>query len=309
MLQVLTIILPIFLLIGIGFAAIRGGIFEAKDMRVLGAFTITFAMPALIIRTFALNPIREVIETRFLVGYGVVSLLLFAVVYLIAPRLHAQPAARGAMQAMGASMSNSGFIGFPVVTMALGAIGAPGLAMCLLVENFLILPAALILAEKSRSGGRTMPEIIREIAGRLARNPLVIAIFAGMVLAVTELKPPAPLFKVIELLAATAAPVALFAIGGILAGMKPGGHPKGIGLVVLGKLVLHPLGMLGALALWPPADPMLAKAMLIFASAPMIAVYPIIGGRYGEEEFCAATLFVTMLCGFVTLSAVLFLIL
>lgn len=309
MLQVLTIILPIFLLIGTGFTAIRGGVFDAKDMRILGTFTITFAMPALIIRTFAQNSIREVIDIRFLVGYGLVSALLFAAVYLTARRRYEQPAARTAMQAMGAAMSNSGFVGFPVATMALGATGASGLAMCLLVENFLILPAALVLAEKGRASGRTTPEILREIAGRLARNPLVIAIFTGMILAVTGLKPPAPLFKAIDLLAGTAAAVALFAIGGILAGMKPGGQPKGIGLVVLGKLILHPLGMLAAVALWPPADPALLKAMLIFASAPMIAVYPIIGGRYGEEEFCAATLFVTMICGFVTLSAVLFLVL
>ncbi|HRE22079.1 MAG TPA: AEC family transporter [Rhabdaerophilum sp.] len=307
MLQVLTIILPIFLLIGTGFAAIRGGVLAATDMRILGTFTITFAMPALIIRTFVLSPIREVIDLRFLSGYGVVSAMLFAIVYLGARRLYSQPAARTAMQAMGASMSNSGFIGFPVATMALGANAALGLAMCLLVENFLILPAALVLAEKGRASGRATPEILAEIAGRLARNPLVIAIFTGMMLALTGLKMPAPLFRAVDLLAGTAAPVALFAIGGILAGMKPGGQPKGIGLVVLGKLILHPLGMLGAVALWPPADPALAKAMLIFASAPMIAVYPIIGGRYGEEEFCAATLFVTMICGFVTLSAVLFL--
>lgn len=309
MLQVLTIILPIFLLIGTGFAAIRGGIFDAKDMRILGTFTITFAMPALIIRTFALSPIREVIDLRFLAGYALVSVMLLAGVYLVARRLYAQPAARTAMQAMGASMSNSGFIGFPVATMALGATGASGLAMCLLIENFLILPAALVLAEKGQASGRSTGEVLVEITGRLVRNPLVIAIFVGMTLAVTGLKPPAPLFKAIDLLAGTAAAVALFAIGGILAGMRPGGQPKGIGLVVLGKLILHPLGMLGAIALWPPADPALVKAMLIFASAPMIAVYPIIGGRYGEEEFCAATLFVTMICGFATLSAVLFLVL
>lgn len=309
MLQVLTIILPIFLLIGVGFAAIRGGLFDAKDMRILGTFTITFAMPALIIRTFALNPIRDVIDLRFLAGYGAVSAVLFTATYLAARRLYTQPAARTAMQAMGASMSNSGFIGFPVATMALGATGASGLAMCLLVENFLILPTALVLAEKSQATGRTTPEILTEIAGRLIRNPLVIAIFTGMALAVTGLSLPAPLFKAIDLLAGTAAAVALFAIGGILAGMKPGGQPKGIGLVALGKLILHPLGMLGALALWPPADPALAKAMLIFASAPMIAVYPIIGGRYGEEAFCAATLFVTMIGGFITLSTVLFLVL
>ncbi len=309
MLQVLTIVLPIFLLIGTGFAAVREGILEARDMRILGTFTITFAMPALIVRTFASSPIREVIDPRFLVGYGLVSLVLFAVIYLAARRLYTQPAARTAMQAMGASMSNSGFIGFPVATMALGSSAAAGLAMCLLVENFLILPAALVLAEKGRASGRTTPEILHEIAGRLIRNPLVIAIFAGFTIAVTGLKPPAPVFKAIDLLAGTAAPVALFAIGGILAGMKPGGQPKGIGLVALGKLILHPLGMLGALTLWPPADPTLVKAMLIFASAPMIAVYPIIGGRYGEEEFCAATLFVTMIGGFVTLSTVLFLVL
>jgi malonate transporter and related proteins len=308
MAEVLTIVLPIFVVIAIGFAAVRFGVLQRADMRVLGAFTINFAMPALIIRAFTQNAIQDVIDPRYLGGYAIASLVLFIAVFLLASRLTPQPVTRSAMQAMGASMSNSGFIGYPVASMALGTIGASGLAMCMLVENFVILPLTFILAESGSGSGKPFRQVIGEIIGRLVRNPLLLAIMTGMALAIIGLKLPAPAARVVDLLANASAPVSLFAIGGILAGIRFGGFARGIPVVVVGKLLLHPLAILAMIALMPPRDPALVKAMVIFASVPMITIYPLIGERYGEEDFCAAALLVTTVISFFTISAVLLLV-
>jgi malonate transporter len=53
---------------------------------------------------------------------------------------------------------------------------------------------------------------------------------------------------------------------------------------------------------------MLVQAMVIFASVPMVTIYPLLGQRYGEEEFCAAALLVTTTLSFLSISAALFFI-
>jgi len=45
-----------------------------------------------------------------------------------------------------------------------------------------------------------------------------------------------------------------------------------------------------------PSD--LKVAVIIFASVPMFSIYPIIGGEYGEQSFCASTLLITTVLSF-----------
>ncbi len=51
------------------------------------------------------------------------------------------------------SASNSGFIGYPVAAMVLGSPAAMFLALNMLIENLLIIPLALTLAELGRQTG------------------------------------------------------------------------------------------------------------------------------------------------------------
>lgn len=300
MAYILAITLPIFLLIGLGYGSVRQGILAKADSRILGLFVLNFAMPALIFRAFSQRAFAEVIDPRYLAGYAAASLLLFAAVYSVARLIPSTSRPRAALQAMGGAMSNSGFIGYPVAAMALGAPAASAMAMCMLVENLLMLPLMLLLAEMQ--GGRSKGEILRETFIRLARNPLLIAITAGVAFGLSGLILPATLARTLDLLAAASAPVSLFVIGAALVGVRAKGMLAGVSLVAIAKLLVHPLLMLVAILVFPPRDPALVKAMVIFAAAPMITIYPLFGQRYGEEEFCAAALLVSTLASFFTIS-------
>jgi len=77
--------------------------------------------------------------------------------------------------------------------------------------------------------------------------------------------------------------------------------------VALAKLLLHPLAVFAMLWLLPPIDPPLRMAAVIYASMPMLSIYPILAQRYHYEGFCAAALLVATLLSFVTVSIVLWL--
>jgi predicted permease len=114
--------------------------------------------------------------------------------------------------------------------------------------------------------------------------------------------------RAVSMLADAAGPAALFTIGGMLHGLKVRGMAMDVGQVVLGKLLLHPLVVLGAFLLLPDPDPMLIAGAMLFACAPMISVYPLFGKQYGQGDTSAAGLMVSTLASFVTISLVIWLL-
>ncbi|MGJ7462786.1 AEC family transporter [Halomonas sp. MA07-2] len=302
MLEILAITLPIFLLIGAGFIAARSGLMSRNNMQGVGTFVMYLALPSLIIRALTDHPLAEVFNPTYLLAYGLGSLAVFAIGLALSVGLRGKGLDAGAIHALGMSASNSGFIGYPVALMAIGPPAAIFMAMNMVVETLIIIPAALILAEASRQNGNGLGSVVSQTFARLTRNPVLIGLLIGIILALSGLRLPGPLAKAISMLAEAAGPAALFTIGGMLHGLKARGMAKDVGQVVLGKLLLHPLAVLAAFLLLPDPDPLLIAGALLFACAPMISVYPLFGKQYGQGDVSAAAMMASTLASFVTIS-------
>jgi malonate transporter len=304
MLAVLSITAPIFVLIGLGFFSARIGLVNREQARGMGAFVIHFALPALVFKALAERSLDEVLNWPYLGAYALASLSLFGFGLLLAWRWRGQSLSQSAILAMGMSVPNSGFIGYPIAVMVIGPTAGLAMALGMLVENLLMVPLALALAEAGQQQGRALT-VLRETARRLLRNPLIIAIVLGLAMSLSGLRLPLVPARVVEMLAAASAPVALFVIGATLYGMKIGGMAADLAQTAIGKLILHPLLMLAALMLVPGVDQLLMVAGLLFASAPMMSVFPILGQRFGLEQRCAAALVGCTVLAFFSVSAVL----
>ncbi|GHE22217.1 AEC family transporter [Halomonas urumqiensis] len=302
MLEILAITTPIFLLIGMGYLAMASRLINREQVQGIATFVLYFALPALVIRALTQNPLDEVFQPQYLLAYGLGSLVVFGCALLLGMRFQRKSLSEGAIQALGVSASNSGFVGYPVAAMVIGSPAAVFLALNMLIENLLIIPAALILAEMGRQSGAGFATTLRKTMLRLARNPILIGLVVGLLLAVTDTSLPSPLARSIDMLANASGPAALFVIGGTLYGLQVRGMALDVSQVVVGKLVLHPLAVLGIFLLIPDHDPMLLTGALLFACAPMISVYPLLGHRYGMAGVNAAALMVGTLGAFFTLS-------
>ncbi|WP_136068515.1 AEC family transporter [Modicisalibacter radicis] len=307
MLEIFATTTPIFLLIGIGYLAVMTRLLSKDQVQSLGGFVISFALPALIIRALIQKPIGEVFNPVYLAAYGLGSGGLFAAVFAFA-RLRGKPLGESGLFALGTSTANSGFIGYPIAAMAVGPTAAIAMALNMVVENLLLIPTALALAEAGRQKGGSFWSALRKTLRRLTRNPILIAIFTGLIIAVSGIDLPEPLFKTIDMLATAAGPTALFVVGGSLYGLQVRGMLSEVGQVVFAKLLLHPLAVFLMLLWLPPLDPALATAAIVIASVPMLSVYPILGQRYGHGELCTASLMLATLLSFVTVSTLLWFI-
>ena len=307
MLDILAITGPIYLCIALGYVCTRTGVFSKPDLRVLGKFVLNLALPALLFNAISQRPLRDVMHLDYLLAYGLGSMVMVLGGYLWARYVHRSTGSYRAYFAMGVSCSNSGYMGYPVAQLVLGAIAPVALALNMLFENLLKLPLLLTLADNAEAGAhRSWPRVLRDIARGWVRSPMLVAIPLALSVSVSGWVLPGPLARTITLFSQATTGLALFVIGGALVGLKLKGKRRLVGQIAIGKLVLHPLCVFLAFSFVVPiADPQLRAAALLFASMPMLGVYPILALKHGHEEVSAAALLATTVGSFFTLNVLL----
>ena len=308
MLGILASTASIYAIILIGYLAGRFGLFSQVELRALGKFVISIAIPALLFTTMSLRPIANVLQVPFLVAYTVGSASVFLAGAAYARFAQRKTVPLAALVGLGMSSSNSALIAYPVAQHVVGPAAAVALAMCTVIENLLMQPMMLALAEAGDPEEGGWRRVAMQSLTRLVTNPFIIAIVAGSLVAWLELDVPEPVRQVMGTLGTATAALSLFVIGGTLVGLKLGGMLGDVTLIAFGKLVLHPLSVLAVASMLPPMSPDLRTAAAVFAGVPMLSIYPIWGQRFGQERFCAGVLLGTTVLSFVTVSAVLWIV-
>jgi predicted permease len=311
--EILAIISPIYIAILLGYIATRAGLFEKSDMRVFGKFILNFALPALIFNAVAQRPIAEVLNASYLAAYLGGSLLMLLLGFVCARRLAGMNHIGSTFAAMGVSCSNSGYIGLPILLLTMPAVASVALAMNMVIENVVVIPLLLLMAESGREGASPGWRVFLQTLSRVARMPLVLGLAAGLLFSLLGWTLPSPLARTVTLFAQATGALSLFVIGGTLVGLPLRGMGLGVLPVALGKLVGHPLSVLLAATTlsWlgmAPVEPALLSAAVLLAAVPMLGIYPILAQAYGLSDRTAATLLVTTVSSFLTLSTALWLL-
>lgn len=309
MLDILTIVSPIYLIVLVGFALTRMGIFAKPDLRVLGSFVINIALPALLFRSLSQRRIGDILNPTYLGAYLGGSLLVIGIGYLWGRRVSRKPAVTSTFYAMGMSCSNSAFIGYPILLLTLPTIAGVAVALNMIVENLFVIPLLLLMAEHGR-GGEGQWRVIGQSFVRLAKTPLIIGLVAGLLVSVLGWQLPAAFTQTVNMFANASGALSLFVIGGTLVGLPLQGMGRQVSPIVVGKLVLHPLLVLLLLAAlpylgFPAIEPPLHMAAVLMAAMPMMSIYPTLAQAYRQEDFSSAALLVATTASFFTLSTLL----
>lgn len=314
MLDILAITGPIYLCIAAGYASVRWNLFTKADMRVFGKFVIQIALPALLFNALASRPLGEVVHPGYLLAFTAGSLALIGLALWFARTVLRKGLTESAYVAMGMTCSNSGYVGYPVMLLLFGPLGGVILALNLIVENLIKLPLLFTLADAGAHEGErpSLLQALKQTGERLVRNPMIVAIFAGFVVALLGWQLPAVITRTVTLFSAASSGMALFIIGGTLVGLQVKGMRRQVSLIAVGKLLLHPLAVFAAVSLLPllglPAvDGDLRTAAVLSAAMPMLGIYSILAQRHGFEGFTAAALLATTAASFFSLSAILWL--
>jgi len=306
MLDILAITGPIYLAIALGFAATRWGVFERADMRVFGKFTLYLALPALLFNALSQRSVAEILNGQYLLAYALSTLVVMGAALVWTRKVQQRSLSYSSMMVMGMTCPNSGFVGFPIILLTLGPVAGVALALNMVVENLLLIPLLLAVADSDGGAPGQWRQALQQTLFGLLKNPLIIGIVAGFLFSWSGVQIPTPVSRTITLFAQASGALSLFVIGGSLVGLQVHGLKGPVALIALGKLIVHPLAML--ITLWwvvPVDDPALRMAGLITAALPMLGIYTILSQRHGHEATSAAALLVTTVCSFFTLSGLL----
>jgi predicted permease len=137
---------------------------------------------------------------------------------------------------------------------------------------------------------------------------MILGVVLGFVFSLLQWRLPEPVSRSVGLLAASCSAVALFVIGGSLAGQAVRGIWRDVSLIMVGKLLLHPLVVLLLVMVLPPMPRDMQVAVVVLSAVPQMGIYPILAQRYGHDGLAASAQLATTVVSFVSLSLLLWLL-
>jgi malonate transporter and related proteins len=271
--QIVTIVLPVFGLIGIGYVAAWLKLLPEGGDKALADFCFVVALPLLIFR---------ILVNADLAGGSPVHLWLayyagFATVWLggtlVVRRLFGRDARTGVVAGVSSAFPNVVLLAIPLVITAYGNEGATALAVLLTINLPVMMVVSAILNERALVIDGLSPNsdalgALRKAALALVQNPIIIGIAAGIVWRLLGLPLGGPAGTVVNRLADVAGTLALFTVGMNLRQYGLSGNVWPALMIAGLKLVIMPAIVFAMVATIIPLPPVWAKALVICAACP-----------------------------------------
>ncbi|HSV54571.1 MAG TPA: AEC family transporter [Burkholderiaceae bacterium] len=308
---VVSSLLPVVLLIAVGFFAGRRAWISATAVKDLANLIFLLLSPALLFRAMSAVHVED-LSLRPLAAYFLGAFLIFG--GTLAVRGFNRTAA---VLAMANTYSNTVMIGIPLVGLAYGDQGMVTLLTLVSLHALVLLTTATIAVELAvaREDAAAGIGADRHIAATVAlavRNavfhPVPIPIIAGLLFAQTGWVIPPVIDRPLQLLGQAFGPLALVMVGVTLAHTTVGHHLKGALALAAVKNLVHPL-LVVAIGWLLGVRGLPLVVMTVAAALPIGANVFLFSQRYQvAEELTTASVAVSTTLALVTLSLVMALV-
>jgi predicted permease len=268
MTDVLSLALPFFGLILLGFASGRFARLPESGLAWLNYFIIYIALPPLFFQLVSRTPFEQLANVRFVLATTLSTAITFYLAIGVGLWLRRGNLPEATIAGIVGGYANVGYMGPGLTIAALGSAAATPTALIFTFEStffFAAVPFLMALSGVEReSGFRMTLDVLR----RVFTHPFIVATMLGVVFAAFQARPPAAVDKVLDYLANAAAPCALFTLGVTVALRPLANVPSEIPVLVGIKLILHPLIAWVMLSAFGGFEPVWVYTALLMASLP-----------------------------------------
>ncbi len=238
-LETITIVLPIFLVIGLGYLLRRVGLFNDEFTQQTNRLVYVVFLPILLFHKISQADFDSYFNGPLVLGSSLAIACLFLISYGYASiRRYSAPSLGSFCQ--GSFRGNLAYIGLAI---CLNAYGDSGLTRASILMGFLV-PVlnlfaiiALIWPQRKNDSAAPTQNWLREIM----LNPLIMASFAGIFCSYFSLPIPIILEKSLGIVSGLTLPLALLAIGGSFSLQRLRGDLQSAGIATLFKLIGMPV--------------------------------------------------------------------
>ena len=293
----LDVILPVFLILGAGYAAARAGLFTETAVDGLMRFAQGFAVPCLLFRGVARLDLSGAYDPGLMAAFYLGVLAAYVAGFAGARMLFGRAPSDALSIGFTAAFSNTLLLGLPITERAYGAGALAGNYAIISIHAPVLYALGITAMELVRSRERSLAALSRQIAQAILSQPLVIGILAGLAVNLTGLPLPGVAWSAIDMAVGAAIPAALFGLGGVLNRYRPAGDLRAIVMVCAISLVLHPAVTFGLGRLFGLTTDHMRSAVVTAAMAPGVNAY-LYAHLYGAAQrvSASAVLIGTALC-------------
>jgi malonate transporter len=313
-LHILSVTFPFFALVLCGYLAARWRLLPLQSIAGLNGFVLFFALPCMLYRFGSTTPLVQLLNAGVFLTWLACALVMVALAIALSlnSRIRWNDASFGALVA---TFPNTGFMGVPLLVALLGAGAAGPIIVCIVVDMVITTSLCIALSRLDGADAKGATGAAKNALKGVAANPMPWAILLGAVASAWHLVLPEPVLQTVGLMADAASPVALFAIGAVLARaqmLAQQGRARVLllrdylSLAVL-KLFVHPLVVLlvgtGAMALGVPLGHDALTVLVLLAALPSASNVSLLAERYGADNGrIARVILVTTVASFLTFS-------
>jgi malonate transporter len=239
----IDVILPVFFVIGFGYAMAQWGGMEDTAVDALMRFSQGIAVPCLLFRQIALLDLKTSFHPGLITSFYAGAFLCFALGFFGTWKLFGRPLEEAVTTGFACMFSNSLLLGLPITERAYGTAALAGNYAIIALHSPLFYAFGITLMELVRSHGQGLSA--RAVATKVVRSifsqSLVLGITLGFLLNLSGLHMPGALDAATDMLGKAGLPTALFGLGGVLYRYRPEGDKGVIALIVTVSLILHPV--------------------------------------------------------------------
>lgn len=239
MTALLDVILPVFVIIALGYAAARFGALTQGGIDGMMTFAQSFALPVLLFKSIAAIDLSAAYHFGLMASFYFGAFVAFGFCFGVARYGFGRPATDSIAIGFAGYFSNTLLLGIPITENAYGSQALAGNFAIVSIHAPLLYSLGIMAMVVAQSGG-LRAGLGREIMRNILTQPLVIGILCGF--AVNLLGVSLPQFgnSAIDMIARSGIPAALFGLGGVLFRYRPEGDAGLIALVCIAALVVHP---------------------------------------------------------------------
>lgn len=284
----LDVILPVFIVIGFGYAAVWRGYFSDAGVDAIMKFTQNFAIPCLLFRALSTLDLGQGFSVGLLTSFYIGAITCFGLGILGARVFFSRNWVDSVAIGFCCLFSNSVLLGLPITERAYGADALAGNYAIVALHAPICYLLGVTAMEVARGTAKGFAAAASGVVRATFRNALVIGIGLGLLVNLASVPLPGVLTDAIDMMVLAALPAALFGLGGVLVRYRPEGDLKTIIMVCAISLIVHPtISWTASTALNLDRDAF-RSVVLTATMAPGVNTY-IFANMYGAAKRVAAS--------------------
>lgn len=284
----LDVILPVFLVIGLGYVAVWRRWISDAGIDGLMTFAQNFAIPLLLFSAISTLDLGQNFDLKMLFSFYFGATAGFIVGLLGARLIFGRPWEDSVAVGFIGLYSNSLLLGLPITERAYGMDALAANYMIIALHAPFCYGLGITAMEVARNRGGGSAQAVKSVLLAIFKNVLVVAILCGFIVNLSNAPIPEFITDTIALITRAALPAALFGMGGVLYRYRPEGDMRLILYISGVSLILHPtiVWVMGSALELPQGA--FRSAVLTSAMAPGINAY-IFANMYGVARRVAAS--------------------